>query len=105
MANKYEQMKHYGDITGLMMNLVGKDSAAWLYILPSVGKSEKAATIDQFNYPVRRFALKNYVYLGLTFIKVISVKQSTEGFPCSEEDEEIFYEVRFKHKHNFSHIL
>ena len=94
MANKNEHMPKYGDLTGLLMNLVGNDSMAWLYIIPSVVKIEKAAAINRWIYPVRRFRLRNYDYLGLSFIKEVHVRQSTEGFPCSETDEEIYYEVR-----------
>ena len=88
-------MPEYGTFATLMtMNLASIDSAAWLYIIPSARKSEKAAAIDEYNYPVQRFALQNFDYLGLSFRKEIREKLSTEGFPCSEMDEEIYYEVR-----------
>ena len=94
MANKHERMPQYATTyTGLMMNLVG---VAWFYIIPSVRKVEAAIAIQRYNFPRRRLALRNYDYLGLTFSKEIHVKQSTEGFPCLEEDEEIYNEVRLR---------
>ena len=98
MANKLEHMPQFDAHTGLLMNLVGNDSEAYLFLIPSVGKSEKAAAIAKYNYPVERFTLRNDNYLGLTISKEMHVKQSTEGFPCSEEDEEIYYEVRLDKK-------
>ena len=76
------------------MDLVKNDGFAWLYIIPSVGKTEKAAAIERWNYPVRRFELRNYDYKGFSISKEIHVKQSTKGFPCSQMDEETYYEVR-----------
>ena len=94
MANKHEHLPQYGTLTGIMMNLIGNDSEAWLWILPNAGKSEKSATVNRWNYPIKHFELRNHDFLKLTFSKEIHSRQSTEGFPCSKTDEEIFYEVR-----------
>ena len=93
MANKNEKVPTSGSRTGLSMNLIKNDGAAWLYIIPRAGKSVNSAIVDRWNYPVRRFTLENYDFLGLSFTKEMQVRQSTEGFPCLAMDEEVYYEV------------
>ena len=76
------------------MNLVTNDGPAWLYIIPRAAKSEKAAVIDRWNYPVNRYELHNDTFLKLTFNKELHVRQSTEGSQCTDLDEESYYEVQ-----------
>ena len=93
MAAKHEHLPKYGDLTGMIMNLLGNDSVAVLQILPRKGKSEMSAIVNRWNYPIKRFILRKSDFLKLTFRREIHSRQSSEGFPCSEEDEAIFYEV------------
>ena len=87
-------MREYGAFTGIMMNLLGNNSVALLQILPRDGNSEISAIIDRRNYPINIFRLQKYDFLRLTLSREIHSRQSTEGSPCSKEDETIFYEVR-----------
>ena len=92
MANKHEKVPSFSG-TKLLMNLVRNNSVALLYIIPKSRKSEKSAVIDRWNYPVKKFELRNDDFLKLTFSKEIHSRQSSEGSPCSQLDEEFYYEV------------
>ena len=94
MANKHETNPTSGTGTSLIMNLIRNDSAVWLFIIPSAGNSEKSAVVDKWNYPVNRFGLHNDDFHKLIFNKEFHVRESTDGSPCTDLDEESYYEVQ-----------
>ena len=93
MANKHEKLSIYD--TSFMMNLVGNDSVANLYVIPSTENSEHSAAVDRWNYPVKHFELYNHGFLKLTLNKEHHMRKSTEGSPCTALDEETYYRVLF----------
>ena len=54
---------------------------------------EVGAVIDSWNYPVKYFELRQRNFLKLIFNKEIYVRQSTEGSPCTDLEEETYYQV------------
>ena len=92
MANKHEKISSNTGAS-LFMNLVRNNSVALLFIIPKLRKSENSAVIDRWNYPVKKFELQNDEFLKLTFKKEIHSTKSSEDSPCSELDEEFYYEV------------
>ena len=92
MANKHEKFPSFTG-TRLLMNLVRNNSVALLFIIPKSRKSKNSAVIDRWNYPVKKFELRNDNFLRLTLSKEIHSRQSSKGSPCSELDEEFYYEV------------
>ena len=92
MADKHESMPSWGPTTALMLNLV-KNSSANLYIIPNARNIEVGAVVDSWNYPIKKFELHRNNFLRLVFNKEIHVRQSTEGSPCTELEEETYYQV------------
>ena len=93
VANKLETSPSFGTGTALMMNLIREAAVAWLYLLPNAGKSENAAVVDKWNYPLEHFELKTDDFLKLTINKELHMRQSSEASPCTDLNEETFYEV------------
>ena len=96
-ANKHEFSPSFGTTTALMMNLLKNDSVALLFIIPSARKSEKAAVIDEWNYPVKQYELCNDNFLKLVFNREVLVRKSTEGSPCTDREAETYYQVHLYH--------
>ena len=80
--------------TALNINLSKNESVALMYILPNVANSEISAAIALWNQPVKPIELSNGNFVQLTFRKEIYVQHSTEGFPCTESEEEVYYKVK-----------
>ena len=80
--------------TALNINLSKNESVALMYILPNVVNSEISAAIALWNQPVKPIELSNGNFVQLTFRKEIYVQHSTEGFPCTESEEEVYYKVK-----------
>ena len=76
------------------MNLAKNDSKTYLYLLPNIENSEKCSILDNWNYPVKPFELRNYGFLKLTLSKEFHIRKSTDGSPCTDLSEDTFYKVR-----------
>ena len=79
--------------SALMLNLLGNDSVANLYIIPSTEKSEVSAIVDRWNKPIDPIDMRNNNFLKLIMEKEIHVKKSTVGYPCTDLEEEYYAKV------------
>ena len=79
--------------SALMLNLLGNDSVANLYIIPSTEKSEVSAIVDRWNKPIDPIDVRNNNFLKLIMEKEIHVKKSTVAYPCTDLEEEHYAKV------------
>ena len=91
MANKNETLSNPG--TGLMMSLLRNDSVANLYLIPSSENSQISAVVDNWNYPVKPFELRNNGFLKLVLNKELHLRKSTKSSPCTDKPDDNFYKV------------
>ena len=78
---------------GLLMNLVGNDSVADFFVIPSYENSEVSAIVDRWTHPINPIEIRNYNFLKLIMVKERHVKKSTIGFPCTDLPEQNYTKV------------